>query len=178
MSEVIDFEDEEKVRDMPSKKHSIAQTNLTGLLYNDERFTTFVELSLDATSIDLNQFGLKNKDGLIPDVCVYIEPPPVDDKPGSDEARVTQIPDLAIEVLSPSQTINDLLKKIEAFFALGIKSCWLVMPSLDEVRVFSQLRRYKVFNMDVENIIDEVMDIHLPIRKVFKWHSKDVQKAV
>ena len=153
----------------------MAQTNLTGLLYNDERFTTFVELSLDATSIDLSQFGLKAKDELIPDICVYLESPPVDDRPGSDEVRVTQIPDLVIEVLSPSQVINELLRKIDAFFALGVKSCWLVMPSLDEIRVFSQLRHYKNFNIEISDVVDEVMDISLPIMKVFKWHYKEVQ---
>jgi Uma2 family endonuclease len=177
--EIIDFEDgvidnEEEGRKMPSKKHSMTQTSLTVQFGNDERFTTFVEVSLDASSIDLSQFGLKAKDELIPDVCVYLEPPPIDDKLGSDEARITQIPDLAIEVLSPSQTVNELLRKIDAFFALGVKSCWLVMPSLEEIRVFSQLHRYKNFDMNVSDVIDEVMDIRLPIQKVFKWRSQKV----
>jgi len=185
MSEVIDFEDKvfdeeeeyEEERDMPSKKHSMTQTSLTVLFGNDERFSTFVELSLDASTIDLSQFDLKAKDELIPDICAYFEPPPVDDKLGSDEARVTQIPDLAVEVLSPSQTVNALLKKIDAYFTLGIKSCWLVMPSLEAVRVFSQLQHYKTFDMNDPEVIDEVMDIRVPIPKVFKWRSKSVQKV-
>ncbi len=174
MSELT--KDEAEVRDMPSKKHSMAQTNLTGLLYNDERFTTFVELSLDATSIDLSQFDLKNKDELIPDISVYIEPPPDQDEgPGDDEIRVTQMPDLAIEVLSPTQAINELLKKIKAYFAFGVKACWLVIPSLDEVRVFSQPRSYKTFDTQRDTeVIDEVMDIHLPIQKVFR---RQIQKV-
>jgi len=78
------------------------------------------------------------------------------------------MPDLAIEVLSPSQTINELIKKINAYFALSIKSCWLVMPALEEVRVFSQLQCYKNFDINDKEINDEVMDIHLPIQKVFR----------
>jgi len=48
------FEEEvlEENLDMPSKRHSLTQTNLTVLLGNDERFATFVELSLDATAIE------------------------------------------------------------------------------------------------------------------------------
>lgn len=174
MSEVINFKDETpsngEERDMPSKKHSMAQTNLTGLFYNDERFTTFVELSLDASAIDLSQFGLKNQDEVIPDISVYLIPPDDDDDgPGDDEVRVTKMPDLIIEVLSPTQAINDLLKKITAYFALGIKTCWLVIPSLDEVRVFSQPRSYKIFDIQRDTeIIDELMDIHLPIQKVLR----------
>jgi Uma2 family endonuclease len=174
MSEVSDFEDEvlEEGKDMPSKRHSLTQTNITVLLGNDERFSTFVELSLDATSIDLSQFGLKNRDEVIPDICIYIEPPRFDDEPGDDEVRVTKFPDLAIEVLSPTQAINDLLKKIKAYFALGVKSCWLVMPSLEEIRVFSQqLRHYKNFDINDSEVVDEVMDIRLPIQKIFRIRS-------
>ena len=57
---------------MSSKKHSSVQTNITGLLFNDERFKPFIELSLDASQIDLSRFGLKAKDELVPDVCVCL----------------------------------------------------------------------------------------------------------
>ena len=77
-----------KRKRMPSIKHSLVQTNIAGTLFSDERFTTFIELSLDATSIDLSQFGLKAKDELVPDVCLYLDPPPVDEKLGSDMVRV------------------------------------------------------------------------------------------
>jgi len=173
MSDLIELDEvlkEEK--DMPSIKHSLVQTNIAGTLFGDERFTTFIELSLDTTSIDLSQFGLKAKDELVPDVCIYLNPPPVDEKLGSDMVRVSQYPDLAIEVLSPSQTINELIKKIEAYFALNVRSCWLAIPSLDEVRVFSQLQKYKTFDMNDIEVIDEVMDIHLPIQKMFRKRSK------
>ncbi|RKZ75045.1 MAG: hypothetical protein DRR19_29625 [Candidatus Parabeggiatoa sp. nov. 1] len=45
---------------MPSRIHSVTQAWITGLLSNDERFTPFVELSLDASQMDLSQFGLKS----------------------------------------------------------------------------------------------------------------------
>lgn len=171
MSVIFDYDEilaEEK--EMPSKRHSLTQTNLTVLLGNDERFSTFVELSLDATTIDLNQFGLKNQEEMVPDLSVYLESPPLVDDPGEDEVRVTKMPDLVIEVLSPTQSINELLKKIKAYFALGVKSCWLVMPALEEIRVCSQqLQRYKNFDMNqCKTVDDEVMDIHIPIQKVFR----------
>jgi Uma2 family endonuclease len=171
MSVIFDYDEilaEEK--EMPSKRHSLTQTNLTVLLGNDERFSTFVELSLDATTIDLNQFGLKNQEEMVPDLSVYLESPPLVDDPGEDEVRVTKMPDLVIEVLSPTQSINELLKKIKAYFALGVKSCWLVMPALEEIRVCSQqLQHYKNFDMNqCGTVDDEVMDIHIPIQKVFR----------
>jgi Uma2 family endonuclease len=89
--------------------------------------------------------------------------------------KLSQYPDLAVEVLSPSQTINELIKKIEAYFALNVKSCWLAIPSLEEVRVFSQLQSYKTFDMNDTEVIDEVMDIRIPIQKLFKKRSNKVQ---
>jgi len=77
------------------------------------------------------------------------------------------MPDLAIEILSPRQAVDYLVRKINAYFKLGVKSCWLVIPSLDEVRVFSQPRSYKSFDLNSTEIVDEVMDIHLPIANVF-----------
>jgi Uma2 family endonuclease len=181
MSENCAFEEEvlEENTDMPSKRHSLTQTNLTVLLGNDERFATFVELSLDATSIDLSHFGLKNKAEIVPDLCVYQQSPPLVDEPDEDEVRITIMPELAIEVLSPTQSINELLKKIKAYFALGVKSCWLVMPALEEVRVFSQqLQHYRNFDINHSELIDdEVMDIHLPIQKVFRSRSPNCRSV-
>ncbi|MCP4695281.1 MAG: Uma2 family endonuclease [Gammaproteobacteria bacterium] len=50
--------------------------------------------------------------------------------------KVSQMPDLAVEILSPRQVVDYLVRKINAYFELGVKSCWLVMPSLDEVRFY------------------------------------------
>jgi hypothetical protein len=64
----------------------------------------------------------------------------------ADMMKVAKMPVLAIEILSPNQTINELLRRIEALFALGIKSCWLVIPALEEIRVYGQDFAYKTFD--------------------------------
>ncbi|MDM8562447.1 Uma2 family endonuclease [Candidatus Marithioploca araucensis] len=214
MSEVIDFENEipDEEREMGSFNHSLTQSNLTSLLHNDERFTTLVEFSLEPSKIDLSQFDLKAKDELKPDVCVYTNPPTVE--PPDDLVKTTQMPDLAIEILSPLQTVSELISKLKAYFALSVKSCWLVsvhpettlkipklklwtpknghlgvqsfsfgsvsgwtlvIPATQSITVFSQSKRYKTFGTDTTiEIIDEIMDICLPIAKVFKIPSKKV----
>ena len=102
-------------------------------------------------------------------VCVYTEPPPSpDDEIEDDILKVSQMPDLTIEVLSPKQLISDLVKKIKVYFALGVKSCWLVMPSIEVINVYSQTGK-RTFGIDSHEMIDEVMDIRLPIQKIFDW---------
>ncbi|MDM8558364.1 hypothetical protein [Candidatus Parabeggiatoa sp. HSG14] len=68
---MIDEKIEGEVQEMGSLNHSIAQTQIAGLLLNDERFRAMVELSLDASQTDLSEFGLKTKEELKPDVCLY-----------------------------------------------------------------------------------------------------------
>ena len=164
MSELIDLEEEEK-QDMGSLNHSIVQTRIAGQLLNDERFTPVVELSLDISQIDLSQFGLKAKEELKPDISIYqghreLSTP-------DDIVKMTEMPLLAIEVLSPKQAIDDILAKIKAYFVLGVKSCWLVMPPIRAVTVYSQPDHFKTFGMEATEIIDEIVNIHLPIQKVF-----------
>jgi Uma2 family endonuclease len=172
MREIIDFEDEvleDEGDKMGSIIHSGTQAMLTGLLLNNNNLSVFTELSLDIRQHDLSKYRLKVKDELKPDVCAYVGAPPMPNEEFEDDLlSVSQMPELAIEVLSPNQSIGYLIRKIKAYFALGIKSCWLVMPPLEEVRVFSQPRSYKTFDVNHTELVDEVMDIRLPIQKIFK----------
>jgi len=172
MNQVIELDDEmleNEELDRPSFKHSRVQTNLTVLLGNEERFETFVELSLDIGNMDLSRFRIKAKDELVPDICVYAESPLLldeDEEVDDDLLKVSQMPDLAIEILSPSQSVNFLVRKIKAFLALGVKSCWLVIPAIEVINVYSPNHK-QTFDMNDSNIVDEIMDIHLPIQKIF-----------
>lgn len=171
MTELMEKEDEileNEILDMPSKNHSFTMGRITGLLFNDERFTVMPELSLDTSPIDLSQFKLKAKDELIPDICVYRELPddPVDEL-DNDILKMTQMPELAIEIPSPKQGIEDILLKFKAYFALGIKSCWLVIPSVKVIKIYSA-QGNKIFDIQHDTqVFDEIMDIRLPIQSIF-----------
>jgi len=177
MSEEIEVLDDEEA-DMGSLNHGLAQGQIVTLLSNEERFTVIPELSLDASEIDLSKFSLKAKDELVPDISVYTGPPPAPDEEVEDDLlKVSQMPNLAIEVLSPSQSVSFLVRKIKALFALGVKSCWLVVPTLTQISVYSQPKSYKTFNLNDTELVDEVMEIHLPIQKVFRRRFENVQNA-
>jgi len=171
MTELSEMKDEESQHDeviakMPSRNHSFTQARLTSLLSNDERFTPFIELSLDASQTDLTQFGLKIKEEIIPDICLYPESVGFNDE--DDEQKMQEMPLVTIEILSPKQAISDILAKFKAYFALGIKSCWLIVPSLKTVAVYSQPSHFRTFGTDTTEVIDEIMDIRLPIQKIFR----------
>ncbi len=168
MSEL--FEDE--VSDMGSVNHSLTQAKITGLLVNDERFSVMTELSLDISQYDFSQHGIKAKDEVKPDICAY---PSEVGLLESDRVKMTEMPLLAVEILSPSQGTKELKDKIHAYFDLGVKSCWLVIPDVQLISVYTKLGQFKNFDVQHDTeVIDEVMDIHLPIAKIFGKRSNEV----
>ncbi len=159
----IDGEDK-----LGSLNHGIAQTKLNYLLLNDNKNLTVIsELSIDISQHDLSKYRLESKSELKAEVCAYLEPPIIPDTE-DDLVTVSKIPDLVIEILSPRQAISYLIRKINAFFELGTKSCWLVNPSQQIITVYSQPNQRETFvsNKDAK-VIDEVMNIHLPIQEIF-----------
>jgi Uma2 family endonuclease len=168
MSDLIELDEKisaDEVEKMPSRNHSLIVGRITGLLFNDKRFTVMPELSLDTSPIELKQFNLHTKDELIPNISIYQKT--IDLSEPLDELKMTDMPALAIEVLSPRQGMNDIIAKFQAYFALGIKSCWLVMPAIKSITVYSQPNQHKTFDINDDEVIDEMMDIHLFIRQIF-----------
>lgn len=163
---VLEREEEEDAQEMGSLNHSLIQARLIALLSGDTRFTAAIELSLDASGLDLSQFGLTAKSELKPDICLYPGELWLSDQ--GDILKMSEMPLLAIEVISPKQGFYDILNKFKAYFALNIRSCWLVMPEVRSVAVYRQINQFQTFDMHDKELIDEGMDIHLSIAKIFK----------
>jgi len=173
MSELLDNDVLEE-SDMGSLNHSITQVRIASLLDDDERFTVLTELSLDISQHDFSKYGIKAKDEIKPDICLYSNTMDLQD---IDILKMTEMPLLAIEILSPSQSLETLKNKLYAYFKLGVKSCWLALPSIETIDVYSQPKQHKTFDISDTEVIDEVMDLHLPIAKVFRKRYNDVQSA-
>lgn len=151
-----------------SLRHSSIQTNIGYLLKANKAFKIHVltELSLDISKFDLGEYDLKAKNELKPDVSGYFFLPDVPKK--RDLVCVTQMPDLAIEILSPGQAFDYLQRKIQALFAIGVQSCWLIIPSEEMVIVYSTPESKRVFTMENEEVRDEKLKVYIPIKEIFE----------
>jgi Uma2 family endonuclease len=72
-----------------------------------------------------------------------------------------------LEVVSPQQGIEEILAKFDAYFALGVKSCWLVVLSMEVLDIYSQPDQHHSFDLYDTEVIDEVLDIKLPVQEFF-----------
>ncbi|MFZ4666985.1 MAG: Uma2 family endonuclease [Prochlorotrichaceae cyanobacterium] len=100
---------------MPSLNHSYLCTQILKQLAQNPKILALVELTLDIDN------------GLTPDICVY---PAASLQPNffEDVTRVSQMPILAIEVISANQNIQDLLHKAKRFVQAGVKTVWVLEP--------------------------------------------------
>jgi len=161
MSETALLLDEEEVDDMGSYNHSTVQANLAFVFKQLGNYSVAIELSLDSSSLDKTLYNVK--DELIPDVCIY---PKRDLSIPFDILKMEEMPLLVVEVLSPRQFIASLLEKFKAYFALGVKSCWLVEPTTRTVHVYERMTQWQTFAAD-DTIHDLVLNIQIPCSEIF-----------
>lgn len=154
---------EEESVDVGSFKHSSAQANLAFLLKRIGKYKVLTDLSLDISKADISQFDINTKEEIKPDVCIYLKR---ERNLQNDILRMSEMPLLAIEVLSPKQGIYDILEKFKLYFSLGVQSCWLVTPSTRTVFVYSAPDRFVTFGMG--EVIDESLGIQIPVEEIFE----------
>ncbi len=114
----------ERNKPMPNIIHGIIQGNLSfelKLHYKDQ-FSVASEVTLDtkpkASTPDLCLFEKRERN--LKDV----------------QAKSTEMPLTTIEIQSPSQAPEDLVTKaLEYYFPAGVKSAWVIIPSMKAVRI-------------------------------------------
>jgi Uma2 family endonuclease len=156
----------EDCEEMGSWNHSFVQSRLVRTLPEEDRFIIQIELSLDVSTVDLTQFDIKVKDELKPDICLYPASQRGLSKP-RDKLKIAEMPLLVVEILSPKQGIDDIVAKFQVYFALGVKSCWLVAPEIEVVTIYSSISNFTSFAKADAELIDEILNIQLPIGKIF-----------
>ena len=137
----------------PSYHHSYLCTKVARALDTLETHTVLTELTL----------AILEKD-YVPDVSVY--PKRSINFLGEDTVRMTEMPITAIEILSPSQTLQDALDKFKIYFKAGIKSCWLVVPATQTVTVYSEPNEGRVFHSG--ELVDPALNIRIPVEAIFR----------
>ena len=146
----------ERNKPMPSFNHGKLQMRIGRLLLNqyENRFDIVSEPTLQMPERprvpDLAFFGVKASDWF------------------DDETKITEVPHGVIEILSPSQSEQELINKFPPYFDLGIKTVWLVVPIFQTIYVFDAPRNYQTFTLANPILKDTVLDVELDLNKIFE----------
>lgn len=144
----------ERGKPMPSYNHSRTELRLVKLLLPyEEKYDFMPELSLN----------LASGEG-VPDLCIY---PKLSFDFEKDIVKMPDPPITTIEILSPKQPLDDVLKKIrETYFPGGVKSAWVVLPSLKTIHLLMPGQKNEAFTDGL--LTDPVTGIQIEIGEVFK----------
>ena len=136
--DVLELEEDyetERDKPIPSKNHSIIQFRLSIVLGKHYlgQFEFMPEVKVAPP-------GIKPS---VPDISIY---PKMKVDWLNDGIEMTEPPITAIEILSPTQSIEEVKDKIfDIFFPAGVRSAWLIVPTFRTVYIFTPDRQYTTF---------------------------------
>ncbi|CAN5415894.1 hypothetical protein BH09BAC4_BH09BAC4_35170 [soil metagenome] len=143
----------ERGKPMPSKNHAKLQSRIAKAIADryEDRYDVYTEISLDLSR------------PVVPDIALFPTEP---SDWLEDEIRLTTPPLCAVEIISPTQGNQELIDKLDIYFAAGVQSCWIVIPTFRLINVFSTKHDYKAF-MSGE-LYDEKLDIRIDLDHLFR----------
>jgi len=146
----------ERGKPMPSKNHSLIQSNLIFQLrlQCDERYSIPSEITIELPS---------GKRGT-PDLAIF---PKLEMNVLHDEIAVKEAPLTVIEILSPTQSLQEILDRKAQYFQLGVQSVWVVIPAYKTIYIHTSDEDYTTFSDDVV-LKDESLEIELDLKKIFE----------
>ncbi|TAE18413.1 MAG: Uma2 family endonuclease [Bacteroidetes bacterium] len=139
---------------MPSKKHAYVQTHI--IIEFAKKYEPDYVLFSGLTLRLPNSFQ-----DYVPNLAVY--------EVGKlsmteEEAQVTEVPLAVVEIAS--QGLEEMIAKINQYFALGVRSVWLVLPTFKNIYVYTAPQTYEVYR-DTQILKDTVLNVEIDLSKVF-----------
>ncbi len=154
----------EIIEKMPTEDHGIIAVNISSALVN---FAHPRKLGRVAVEVRYRK-PEDDYNARIPDVSFSSSKRPI-----VKQGSVPELPDLAVEVQSPNQSLKSLREKARYFVGNGTKLFWLVIPGKHIVEI------YTPDSEDVLNIDDTVSggdvlpEFSLPVRDIFRDPLED-----
>ncbi len=144
----------ERGKPMPSLNHGLIQGNIFYALMSRYRgkFSFPTE-----TALELSGWSSTPDVLILPHTRINLK---------DDKIRLTEPPLGIVEILSPTQSINDLVDKTDQYFNAGVKSCWIIIPGMGGIAVYSAPGKYEFFNED-DTARDAVLGLEIPVAEIF-----------
>lgn len=114
----------------PSIKHQLVSSNL------HTEFGTYLKgkpckVFSAPTDIELSKEEVEGRKIVIPDLSIIC------DKSGFTDNRYVGVPNLIVEILSPSNQGHDLVTKFNLYMKYGVKEYWIVNPMKEAITVYT-----------------------------------------
>ncbi len=144
----------ERGKPMPTWNHALLQKRIMYQVEGRYEGTYYVMPELNVSILG---------ERLIPDLAVFAGS---DSFLAHDKTTMTELPLIAVEILSPSQHVSELVEKARQYLQAGVKSCWIVVPEFMQIVVTTQVGNYQSFNRH-DTLVDPATGIELELAPLF-----------
>ncbi|MBL8154507.1 MAG: Uma2 family endonuclease [Anaerolineae bacterium] len=150
----------EIVEKMPTQQHGIITLNLAGEL------RAFVKAhSLGRVAVEARYRPPDDAENdRLPDISFVADL----SKPVTEDGAVPFMPDLAVEVKSPTDSVRKLREKARFYLAHGVRLVWLVFPEPRIVEVYAPDDEYTLSADQSLTGGDLLPGFTLPVRQIFE----------
>jgi Uma2 family endonuclease len=91
------------------------------------------------------------------------------DRPAPHEAAWDVVPDLAIEIISPSDHSDDIMRKLEEYFRVGVRLVWVIYPDFRKVYAYNSPASVRILQDSDELSGDPVLSgFRFPLSGLFE----------
>jgi len=98
-----------------------------------------------------------------PDIIFLTE-----DEVQKTKLKIDFIPQFVIEVVSHSNSINEIENKIWDYFTSGVKIVWIILPNHKEVKIYKSIKDIKIcLDNDVCDAGDVIPDFQIRVDEIF-----------
>ncbi len=107
---------------------------------------------------------------LVPDISIFSWQRIPKDERGRIANRFETYPDWVIEILSPEQSANKVMRKIMFCLSQGTQLGWLIDPDDESVMILkpNQFPEIKV-EKEILPVLDEIKNLQLSVEEMFNW---------
>lgn len=145
---------------MPTEEHGVIASNIVFLLKLFVKQFGYGRVGVEVR----HRIPSDNHNSRLPDVSFSTT-----EREIVRQGSVPEMPDLAVEIKSPSDTIRDLRQTADYYLAHGSKSVWLVFPHQRIVEIYRHDADIQILN-DNDKIVDEELfpDYELAVSDIFE----------
>jgi len=83
--------------------------------------------------------------------------------------NIDLIPQFIIEIVSDSNSINEVEGKIRDYFSSGVKIIWIILPIHKEVKVYKSIKEVKIcLEDDICDVGDLIPNFQITVNEIFQ----------
>ena len=149
---------------MPNFAHGVIVGNL---VYEIRAYLKAKPIGLVSDNANYRFWPERAKESRAPDLSFILK----ERLPENLHRYLPIVPDLAVEILSPDDSFNQMMEKVDEYLSQGVKLVWVVITSTHEVLVCNKQSKHIV--RDKLTAPELLPGFELPIKEIFAGIEKN-----